>query len=397
MFDWTKEIDRIFQGEVEDEKVAGGQYLLIKDGKEIYYNTYGKADIEKGMDMKRDTIFRLFSMSKPITAVATMILVERGMLDLREPVSQYLPCFKNQEVLCESGKRVPAYRDITIWDCLNMRTGIPYPENWEGCSQVGKMMDELFNELITRQEGGEPISTMEYMERIAQLPLAFQPGERWMYGLSADILGAVIEVCSGMKYSEFLKKNIFEPLGMKDTGFFVPEEKMDRFAMNYTGDWRTGVGVIPYTESHLGEHYKSDVAFESGGAGLVSTLEDYTKFAMMLLNKGTYQGVRIISERTVEYMTQNRLTDEQRAPMNWDSNMGCGYGCLMRVLVSESDAQGLGREGEYGWDGWTGNYFTISPKDRMIMFFIVQKTGYGFPPALRKIRNVTYAAISNVE
>lgn len=397
MLDWTKEIDRIFQEEIEEQKIAGGQYLLIKDGKEVYYNTYGKADIEKGMDMKRDTIFRLFSMSKPITATATMMLVERGMLDLREPVCKYLPCFKNMEVLCENGALVPAYRDITIWDCLNMTTGIPYPENWEGCSPVGKMMDDLFNELILRQEGGEPISTLEYMERIAELPLAFQPGTRWMYGLSADILGAVVEVCSGMRYGEFLKKNIFDPLGMKDTAFYVPEEKKDRFAMNYTGDWMTGVGLIPYTESHLGEHYKSDVAFESGGAGLVSTLEDYMKFALMLLQKGIYNGIRILSERTVEYMSKNHLTEAQRGPLNWDSNLGCGYGCLMRVLMNESDAQGLGREGEYGWDGWTGNYFTISPKDNMIMFFIVQKTGYGFPPALRKIRNVTYAVVSDME
>ncbi len=396
MFEWTKEIDRLFQEEVDKKHIAGGQYLLLHKGKEVYYNTYGVADMEKGMKMGKGTIFRLFSMSKPITAVAVMILVERGKLDLREPVSTFLPCFHNQMVYTEDGNLVPAYRDITVWDCLNMRTGIPYPEDWEGATKSGEDMDKLFKELINRQEGGEPISTLEYMEHIAKIPLAFQPGEKWMYGLSADILGAVVEVCSGMSFGNFLQENIFKPLNMKDTGFFVPREKLDRFAQNYCDDCENG-GIKPYTVSHLGEHYKSDVAFESGGAGLVSTLADYERFAKMLLNKGTLNGVRILSEQSVEFMTKDRLRDDQRWAMNWDSNLGCGYGCLMRVLLNAGEAQTLGSEGEFGWDGWTGNYFTISPKDDMIMFFIVQKCDYGFTPALRKIRNVSFAAASNMQ
>lgn len=396
MFDWKKAIDRVFQEEIDRKYIAGGQYLLLHKGKEVYYNTYGYADLEKGTVMKKDTIIRLFSMSKPITAAATMMLVERGMLDLRDPISKYIEAFHNQKVLTPEGKEVPAWRDITVWDCLNMRTGIPYPENWDGCSEVGRKMDVLFKELIGRQESGEPISTREYVDRIAEIPLAFQPGERWMYGLSADILGAVIEVVTGQRYGEFLRENLFTPLEMNDTGFYVPKDKEWRFAANYTTDWANG-GLLPYTESHLGEHYKEDVAFESGGAGLVSTLQDYSHFATMLLQKGEYKGKRILSAKTVEFMSKDRMSDEQRAPLNWDSNLGCGYGCLMRVLVDEGAAQTLGSVGEYGWDGWTGNYFTISPQDDMVMFFIVQKCDHGFTTELSKIRNITYAAIRDLE
>lgn len=395
MFEWTKEIDRLFQEEVDKKHIAGGQYLLLHKGKEVYYNTYGVADMEKGLKMGKGTIFRLFSMSKPITAVAVMILVERGMLDLREPVSTFLPCFHNQMVYGEDGSLIPANRDITVWDCLNMRSGVPYPEDWEDASRSGKEMDQLFKKLIAKQEGGEPISTLEYMEEIAKIPLVFQPGERWMYGLSADILGAVVEVCSGQSFGSFLQENIFKPLNMKDTGFFVPKEKMDRFAQSYCDDGEGG--ITAFTGCQLGEHYKSDVAFESGGAGLVSTLTDYERFARMLLNKGTLNGVRILSEQSVEFMTKDRMTDSQRCALNWDSNLGFGYGCLMRILVNPGEAQSLGSLGEFGWDGWTGNYFTISPKDDMIMFYIVQKCGYGFPPALRKIRNVSFAAVSNIQ
>lgn len=387
MYNMQERIAAIINQEIEAGEIAGANIMVLHKGKEIFFDCYGYADKENKFPVKRDTIFRLFSMSKPITAVATMILVERGEIDVRDAVSKYIPAFAGQKVWCD-GKEVPAERDITVWDCLNMTTGIPYPDL---SFESGRQMDELFKELIARRENDEVVTTMDYVNRIAQIPLAFQPGERWMYGLSADILGAVIEAVSGKKYSKFLQDEIFLPLGMKDTGFYVPADKEWRFAKNY--DMVNGE-LVPFTRSHLGEYYKQDVAFESGGAGMVSTIEDYSHFTQMLVNGGTYNGVRILGRKTVAYMAQNHLRPEQMGALNWDSNLGCGYGCLMRVLINQSAAGTNGSLGEFGWDGWTGNYMTVDPSEELTILYFIQRCGAGFTPAMRKLRSVIYGSIN---
>ena len=387
MYNMQERIAAIINQEIEAGEIAGANIMVLHKGKEIFFDCYGYADKENKFPVKRDTIFRLFSMSKPITAVATMILVERGEIDVRDAVSKYIPAFAGQKVWCD-GREVPAERDITVWDCLNMTTGIPYPDL---CFESGRQMDELFKELIARRENGEVVTTMDYVNRIAQIPLAFQPGERWMYGLSADILGAVIEAVSGKKYSKFLQDEIFLPLGMKDTGFYVPADKEWRFAKNY--DMVNGE-LVPFTRSHLGEYYKQDVAFESGGAGMVSTIEDYSHFTQMLVNGGTYNGVRILGRKTIAYMARNHLRPEQMGALNWDSNLGCGYGCLMRVLINQSAAGTNGSLGEFGWDGWTGNYMTVDPSEELTILYFIQRCGAGFTPAMRKLRSVIYGSIN---
>lgn len=386
MFNMQERIADIINKEIENNEIAGANLMVIHKGEEIFFDCFGYADKEKKTPIKRDTIFRLFSMTKPITAVATMILVERGIIDVRDAVSKYIPAFANQKVITPQGL-VPANRDITIWDCLNMTTGIPYPDIY---CESGRQMDKLFQELKGRQAKGERPTTMDYVNRIAEIPLEFQPGERWMYGLSADILGAVIEVVSGKKYSKFLQEEIFLPLGMKDTAFYVPEDKAWRFAMNYD---KVDGQLVPFTASHLGEYYGEDVAFESGGAGLVSTVEDYSHFTQMLLNKGSYKGVRILGRKTVEFMAQNHLKPEQMGALIWDSNLGCGYGCLMRVLINQGDAGTNGSLGEFGWDGWTGNYMTVDPAEDLTIVYFIQRCGAGFTPAMRRIRSAIYGSL----
>ena len=386
MYNMQERIAEIINQEIAKGEIAGANIMVVHKDKEIFFDCYGYADKENKFPVKRDTIFRMFSMTKPVTAVAAMILVERGEIDVRDAVSKYIPAFADQKVWCD-GREVPAERDITIWDCLNMTTGVPYPDV---SFESGKRMDELFKELIARREKGEVVTTMDYVNHIAQIPLAFQPGERWMYGLSADILGAVIEVVSGKKYGKFLQDEIFLPLGMKDTGFYVPADKEWRFAKNY--DMVDGE-LVPFTRSHLGEYYKADVAFESGGAGLVSTIEDYSHFTRMLVNKGTYNGVRILGRKTVAYMAQNHLRPEQMEALNWDSNLGCGYGCLMRVLMDQSAAGTNGSLGEYGWDGWTGNYMIVDPSEELTILYFIQRCGAGFTPAMRKLRSVIYGSL----
>lgn len=387
MFDYKQTMDALIQKEVNEGRVNGASALVIKGDREIYYCDYGYADKENAIPMKRDTIIRLFSMTKPITAAAVMILAERGALDVRDAVAAYLPSFQNQKVWTRKGL-VPVERELTIWDLLNMTSGIPYP-NEE--SEPGRQMGAVLQRLISRREKGERVDTLEYANAIAAVPLCFQPGDRWMYGFSADILGAIVEVVSGRKYSEFLKKELFEPLDMKDTAFFVPSEKRARFAQIY--EWSQEESRLkPFFKSHLGEYYGEDVAFESGGAGLVSTLEDYSHFASMLLHKGKYHGKQILGRNTVEFMTTNHLSEYQRRTCDWDSVKGYGYNCLMRILLDRGAAGTNAPLGEFGWDGWTGNYVTISPQEDMIFLYFMQRCGAGTTSLVRKLRMATFGA-----
>lgn len=380
-------IDNLINKSISAGEYAGASLLVIKDGEELCCKVYGEADMEQHIPVQRDTIFHLYSMSKPVTAVAVMKLYEQGKIDLQAEVGTYLPCFKNNTVWTGSIE-VPANRDITVWDCLNMTSGIPYPGSE---TESGRRMDEVFRWLIARREAGETVTTMDWMEEVAKVPLVFHPGEQWMYGFSADVLGAVVEAASGKRFSKFLKEEIFEPLGMKDTGFFVPEEKKHRFAVSYE-NWTDGA-LRPFTRSHLGEYYQPDVAFESGGAGLVSTMDDYAKFARMLLNNGSFNGTSILNPETVALMSRNYLTEVQRIGYNWDSVHGYGYGCLMRCLEDKTAAQTCGDIGEYGWDGWTGNYVTINPEKNMVLLFFVQRCGTGFGELTRKVREEVYAKL----
>jgi len=384
-------MDRLLKNEVDRGFVKGNSALVLKNGEEIYYNNFGFADAEKGSPMKRDTIIRLFSMTKPVTAVAVMIAQERGLIDVNDPVSMYLPEFANMQVLQADGSLKPAQKQITIMNLLTMTSGIPYGENWEGCSEVGRRMQVIFDELIDGLNKGERLSTREVVKKIAANPLAFEPGDRWHYGLSADVLAAALEVATGMRYGDFLKKNIFDPLQMPDTGFFVPAEKWDRFAMSYEPVWPDEYNLVAADSSHLMEYYHEDVAFEAGGCGLVTTIDDYAHFAMMLAQGGIYKGHRILGSATVKFMATNHLTVEQAYSLDWDTNRGYGYGCLMRVHIDQTKSGSQVPLGEFGWDGWTGNYVAIDPVNNVVLLYFIQKRGAGTTPVVRKLRAVTYA------
>lgn len=388
MLHYQETMDKLLQREITEGRVKGASALVLHKGWEIYCGSFGYADAEKGIPMRRDTIIRLYSMTKPVTAAAVMILAERGELDVWDPVSKYLPCFRKQKVWDEQRGEVSAQRDITLYDLLNMTSGITYPDE---ATEPGRRMGAVVEGFVARRSAGERVDTQEYMRGIASVPLVFQPGDRWMYGFSADVLGGVVEAVSGRRFGTFLREEIFEPLAMPDTGFFVPKEKLGRFAQSYEPmeDGR----LIPHTGSHLGEYYGEDVAFESGGAGLVSTLDDYSHFASMLAHKGIYGGKRILGRKTVEFMTQNRLTDYQRRDMNWDSTRGYGYGCLMRILTDQGEAGTNASLGEFGWDGWTGNYVTMDPAEDLVLLYFIQRCGAGMTPAVRKLRMATYAAL----
>ena len=381
--------------QVMDASVAKGEtpgclLMVIKDGEEQVYLESGYADIEAKKPVSRDAIFRLYSMSKPITATAMMILVERGVVDLADPVSLYLPGFADQIVRRADGHTEKPQHEVLLEDIMNMTSGLTYG----GMNETGRLTDALFEEVIRGIEEGNggTISTVEFANRLGKIPLLYQPGQSWSYGTSADVVGAVIEVASGMRFGDFLKKEIFEPLGMNDTDFWVPAEKQDRLMKVY--DCKVGQEAVLYTDNNLG--VQNDMAhrpaYEAGGAGLASTIDDYAKFTQMLLNGGSLNGVQILRPATVQYLTGHTLSAVQQAGFdNWIGLEGFSYGNLMRVLVDPSRAVTLGSKGEYGWDGWLGCYMENVPEKHMTLLMMTQKKDAGTYTLSRKIRNIIFS------
>lgn len=379
-------VNEIIKEIVEQKEIAGMNVLIIQHGKEQYYCEAGLADIGAKKPLKRDTIFRLYSMTKPITAAAVMLLMEKGKIDLVDPVSKYLPGFKNPHIYVD-GKRTEAGREIAVYHLLSMTSGLTYGGDDENGQATFRLLDKLEKELYSEH----PMSTVEVANELGQLPLAFTPGERFCYGLSADVLGAVVEVVSGMRFGEFLEKHFFEPLGMKDTGFFVPADKADRLSMVYE---QTENGLREFYRCHLGILNKMDIvpAFESGGAGLVSTIDDYARFGQMLLQGGSLDGRQYLSPNTVKYMTAGKLPYRVEKDFDWDGLQGFGYRNLMRIANDEKLFTFNASVGEYGWDGWLGPYFANLPKEDATILMMMQKTDTGTAPFTRRIRNVIAAA-----
>lgn len=377
-------ITDMLKGQVKDG-IKGCAACVLKDGHPIYKSWQGMADEARNIPWTEDTIVRLYSMTKPITAAAAMILLDRGQLDLNDKVSWFIPGFKEQKVWTEDGL-VPVNNEVSIKHLLNMTSGLCYPDDW---FPAGKEMSKLYAKLDEEYKAGNPSDTLTYANLIGQQPLAFQPGEKWLYGTSADVLGAVIEVVSGKKLSDFLREELFEPLGMVDTDFYVPEEKLCRFAENY--QWEDGK-LIPCTWQHLGLTYlcRKKPEFESGGAGLCSTMNDYAAFATMLMNGGEYRGRRILSRNAVKFLTTAQLTNAQDSLIDWESMEGYSYGNLMRI---SKQAYGIStRKGEYGWDGWLGCFFCNDPESGYTFMYFVQICGGLGPRPIRLIKQIVYGA-----
>lgn len=374
-----------------DENV-GAAICILEHGEEVYRKEYGYADKEKNIPMKPDAIFRCYSMTKPITAVAVMILVERGLLSLSDPASKYIPGFQNQKVYTPDGL-VPAEREVTIQDLMTMTAGVCYPD---ASFPAGDYMEQVQKEYYQETQEGKVISTYELANRIGAQPLAFQPGTRWLYSFCADVLGAIVEVVSGKRYSDFLKSEIFHPLGMMDTDFYVPEEKQNRFMQFYQFMPETQT-LEPCTWQHLclSHMHLKKPDFESGGAGLVSTVDDYSKFVKMMMNGGTYNNVRILGQKTVKSMSVNQLTKAQREGMDWTELKGYGYGSLMRQMIHPEIAESLGSKGEYGWDGWLGSYLSIDPVEDLAIIYVIQKCGGNGYRDIQVIRNIVYSSLEN--
>ena len=364
----SEKIEKIVEYELEKGNLAGASIYVIKDGKEVLAKQFGYSNLEEKIEMKRDTIFSIYSMSKPITAAATMLLIERELLSLDTPVSKFLNGFKNQKVLC-NGKIEDSNREVVIKDLLTMTSGVAYPSD----SEVGQKVNAIVNEVIEKELMGSPLTTVEFANKLGQVPLEFQPGEKWAYGFSADILGAVIEVVSGKPYRDFLRDEFFMPLEMVDTDFYVPEEKWNRFAKIYEY-FEEEPKLRPYQGYNLAIMRQNRLpGFQSGGAGLVSTLDDYLHFDTMILNNGVYKGNRILSKESIDFMRTNHLNEEQLKSYDWEDLKGYGYGTFVRVLKDKELANTPGRIGEFSWGGWAGTESIIDPESNMIVLYFIQR------------------------
>lgn len=379
-----KRVRELMDQAVEQGSTAGILLCVRQNGREILYEEAGWADMERKIPIRQDTIFRLYSMTKPITAAAAMILMEQGRLDLGENVSEYLPEFERAYIETENGRR--AAEPVMVHQLLQMTSGLGYGSLE---SSADRKALEYLESCMAGAEAGHPVSTREFAEGIAGLPLLFAPGASWKYGFSADVLGAVIEAASGMPFGKFLEENIFTPLGMKDTGFWVPQEKQNRLASVYeTGE---DGNLRLYTGNHLmiSNTMEAPPAFESGGAGLVSTVGDYARFAQMLMNRGTFEGHRILKPETARFLTSGGLTaSQQQAFEMWRGLEGYSYSHFMRVMTWPERASLIGYKGEYGWDGWLGCYFANIPVRGMTILVMQQKKEAGTGSLIRRLRNV---------
>ncbi|MCR4923733.1 MAG: beta-lactamase family protein [Lachnospiraceae bacterium] len=400
-----KKIISILDRYIDDKDISGASVLIYKDGKEYLRVDRGLADIKEKIPYSSDTIIRLFSMSKPITSAAAMILIERGLLDRLDPVSDYISTFSDQYYYDESGNKLPVSRPVTIGDLLDMTAGLSYPDK---SSSTGKETDTVFADIEKHLDTPKEMTTLDVAEALGRSTLAFDPGTGFLYSSCADVLGAVIEKVSGMKFSLFLEKELFSPLDMKDTAFYVAPEKQNRLARSYVPSSHAGNlaeneqpvsddDFHEYLGSYLGikSRMKTPNAFESGGAGLASTLEDYMKFALMLLNGGsTPSGIRLLSPETVSFMTQ-RLSSERtkKAFLEAFDLKGFCYSNLLRIGSDPGLCDTLMSPGEYGWDGWLGPYFANFPQKKATLLIAIQRTNSGTYSLTRRIRNVVLSEI----
>ncbi len=362
---------------VSSGDIAGCAVRVMRKDEVLFEGGFGCANIEKKVLMSpENTIFPIASMSKVVTVAGIMQLYEQGLFKMWDPVSEYLPGFKNPKIAKENPDGtvdiVEAKGEVTMRQLFTMTSGVPYGS---GETAAGRIRAEKEKEY--RASGNPYPGTVAYGNWVGGLPLAFEPGETWMYGFSIDILGIVLEVLTGKSLGEYLKENIFDPLGMRDTGFFVPAEKLSRVATLY----HINDGMKPDGR----DYPTSGPDFESGGGGLFSTVPDYSRFAQMLLHGGTLDGVRILGRKTVDLISTDHLTPEQRKGDCWDTQRGYGYGLGVRVLTNPELAGINGSAGEWGWDGAFGNWFCVDPKEQLTCVYLTTNlpgSHYRFIPKL---------------
>ncbi len=376
---------------VDAGKLPGALTLVARRGKLVFLETLGRRDVEAAKPLELDTIFRIYSMTKPITSVAVMMLYEEGHFQLDDPVSRYIQGFEEPLVhVSGEGARMrtePARSPITVHHLLTHTSGLTYGF-WQG-SPVAQLYRESGADF---GPGSGPLA--EVVERLCQIPLLFHPGERWHYGVSTDVLGHLVEVVSGKTLAEFFQERIFGPLGMVDTGFVVAPEKVERFAALY-GPAESG--ALQRLEGSTDSAFTHGVTTFSGGGGLLSTIADYYRFTQMLRGEGAYRGARLLGRKTLGFMTRNHLPGDLaamgQASFNEMTFEGIGFGLGFSVLLDAARSKVLGSPGEYAWGGLASTAFWIDPAEDMTVIFLTQLSPSSTYPLRRELRVLTYQAL----
>ncbi len=374
-----------------DRKQAGGIVTLIaRDGKVIDVHASGFQDVASATPMKTDSLFRIASMTKPITSVALMMLYEEGKLLLTDPVSKFIPAFKSSRVLeGAAAEPVAARRGINLRDLLSHRAGLTY-----GFLNGGAVGGGYRKNGVTDGLTSTTMTLAEAIDKLAAEPLVSQPGAAWNYSLSTDVLGRVVEVASGQPFQVFLRERIFKPLRMADTDFVVPQAKWSRLTTVYSPDGAGGIRPMADPES-FGNTVMSPIAsyregktYFSGGAGLVSTAADYARFAQMLLNGGSLDGAQLLSPKTIELMTASHTADLGPSGL---TGPGAQFGLGFRIVTDVAATQTLGSNGLYGWSGIYGTVFWVDPKERLVAIMMVQR--YPGSPVASAFQPLVYQSL----
>jgi CubicO group peptidase (beta-lactamase class C family) len=378
----SQRLDRLSNGMralADQGQISGVVTIVAKDGKVVHFDAAGKRDVQSGAPMRKDSIFRIYSMSKPITGVAMMMLMEEGKWQLSDPVAKHIPEFSDLKVAKidpDTGALTQVAPDhpMTMRELMTHSAGLTY--GVFGTTAVDRMYIEA-NVLNPDQ----PMQAM--IDKLAKIPLLFQPGERWHYSVAVDVQGYLVEKLSGIPFPDFLDQRIFKPLEMKDTAFYVPKEKLNRFAAFYMYDKdRKFV-------THPGPDYTAIPALPSGGTGLVSTASDYLRFCLMLLNGGQLNAVRLLSPLTVGLMTRNML------PTGATSlEPGIGFGLDFAIIEDPLAGGGYHGKGTYSWSGAAGTWFWIDPVHDLIVVGMLQNRGQGMPDTGGLTRTWVYQAIT---
>ena len=380
--------------------IPGASVMVIKDGEEVYFDAIGYADMEQGKKMERDTYFRMYSQTKPYTGFASAMCVDRGLFTIREPVYNYFPTFANKQSYI-NGELRAAPRPVYISDLLNMTSGISYPGDYDETSRITL---KLFEEIRAAQDRGERITTKDIVSRVGEIPTAFAPGDRWAYGFSADVMGGVIGEANGCTYGEFLKKEIFDPLGMTTIGFSIPEKDREKLAKTYL---LTKDGLKPYGEVSndldnrnlgLNSYKEGYVDFESGGAGLVGTIDSLVKFSKMLVARGKVGDDRIISKYGFDWYTSPQLTKHQARSFDWQDCLNHNYGNFLNIKSGNGVSSTPDNVGSFGWGGWLGTNCFVDPVENMSMIFLIQRQHDGSLEAKNtqlyyRMRSALYTAL----
>lgn len=380
------------KGWVDSGKLPGLLVAIMRKGELAFAETYGKADVERNKPVRPDTIYRIYSMTKPLTSTAIMMLYEEGRFQLDNPISKFIPAFANSRVAVGGSRgkidTVPAERDITFRDLLSHTSGLTYG-----------FMEATNVDALYRSKNGIDFQTAttslkEVVEKLATFPLIAHPGKAWNYSVSTDVLGYLVEVISGQPFEKYLVEKVIKPLGMVDTDFFVPDSKHDRFSANYQAG---ASGKLEVIDDPTKSRYLKPRTVNSGGGGLVSTASDYLSFCKFMLNKGELDGVRLLGRKTVELMTMNHLNGDMAAMgmPRWSESTaeGIGFGLGFSVTLDPAKAHILGTPGEYAWGGAASTAFWCDPVEDMAVVMLTQLMPSTTYPIRRELRVLSYQAI----